>query len=114
MTVSIQWYQAFAQESSRIKGYDGSHLVFYSLGIAGESGEIVDKIKKGVRGDYDIENMTDEERRALALEIGDLMWYVTNLTNELGYELEDILKMNVDKLLDRRARGKSRGDGDNR
>lgn len=89
-------------------------LSFFALGIGGEGGEVMDKVKKGVRGDYDLGNIDEDRRKAIGLELGDDLWYIANMAAELGYNLTDIMQMNVDKLADRRARGKSRGDGDNR
>jgi len=89
-------------------------LSFYALGVGGESGEVLDKVKKGMRGDYDIAVMPEENRRAIGLELGDALWYIANEAHQLGYTLTEIMQMNVDKLEDRRARGVSRGDGDNR
>ena len=89
-------------------------LSFFALGIGGEGGEVMDKVKKGVRGDYDLGNMDESRRSALALELGDDLWYIANMAAEIGFDLTDIMQMNMDKLADRRARGKSRGDGDNR
>lgn len=89
-------------------------MSFYTLGFAGESGEVVEKVKKGVRGDYDVTDISEEKRREIGLEIGDALWYLTNITDQLGFSLTEVMQMNVEKLEDRRARGKSRGDGDNR
>lgn len=91
-------------------------LPFLALGITGEAGEVADKIKKGMRGDYDldIQHMDPDRKKAIALELGDNLWYISNMAHELGYSLSDIMTMNVEKLVDRRARGVSHGDGDNR
>lgn len=72
-------------------------------GIAGESGEFADKVKKVIRDDlaYDDPRIRED----LALELGDVLWYVTNLAAELGYSLQDIAEMNITKLRDRQARG---------
>lgn len=82
-------------------------LGYYGLGLAGESGEAVDKIKKSYR-DGTIDN------HALVLELGDALWYLTAIANTIGYSLEGVMEANIAKLASRRARGVSRGEGDNR
>jgi len=113
---TIQRYQSFATEDRMIgaNSIQGNHLAFYALGIAGEGGEVADKVKKGLRRDYNIDLMTTEQRKSIGLELGDTLWYLVNAANELGYTLSEIMEMNIDKLEDRRSRGKSRGEGDNR
>jgi NTP pyrophosphatase (non-canonical NTP hydrolase) len=86
-------------------------LPFYALGVTGEAGEFADKVKKLLRGDY---TMDSERRLALLHELGDVLWYVTAAAHHLGSSLQEVAQCNKDKLADRRARGKSRGEGDNR
>jgi NTP pyrophosphatase (non-canonical NTP hydrolase) len=81
--------------------------VYNSLGLAGETGEFVEKMKKRIRdGTFD--------REATAKELGDVLWYLSQLAKDLDYTLEDIAKMNLKKLADRRARNKIHGSGDER
>jgi NTP pyrophosphatase (non-canonical NTP hydrolase) len=81
--------------------------MYCALGLGGEAGETVDKIKKWHRdGKID--------PTAVALELGDVAYYLTRLANIFGYTLDDILRMNVEKLESRRARGVLKGEGDNR
>ena len=105
-------YQDFAQNT--VIFMPEPRLPFLALGVTGEAGEVADKVKKGMRGDYDINSMTEEQRKAIALELGDTLWYMSNMAHELGFTLSDIMRMNVEKLVDRRARGAIHGDGDNR
>lgn len=94
----------------------GSNLIYPALGLAGESGEVVDKIKKLWRnkGQTSGHELSQDDRIALAKEIGDTLWYVAALANELGYPLSDIARMNIEKLTDRKARGVVKSEGDNR
>ena len=55
-----------------------------------------------------------DQRRAIAKELGDVLWYVTALAGDLGYALEDIATMNIDKLRDRKDRDMIHGSGDER
>ncbi len=93
--------------------YPREHAIVYpTLGLNGEAGEVADKVKKTIRdfdGDFD-----PERRRAIAMELGDVMWYAATLAHDLGYTLSEIAEMNLAKLQSRVARGKLHGEGDNR
>lgn len=82
------------------------------LGLTGEAGEISEKWKKVIRDNEGI--LTPEIREAMALEVGDVLWYVARLAAHLGYSLEDIAHRNVQKLESRKQRDVLRGSGDNR
>lgn len=84
----------------------------YALGLTGEAGELADKIKKVYRDKGGV--FKQEERDAIAKELGDVLWYVTRLGATFGYPLEHIAAMNVEKLADRAKRGKIGGSGDDR
>jgi NTP pyrophosphatase (non-canonical NTP hydrolase) len=84
-------------------------LAYTSLGLAGEAGEVANKAKKILRdGD------SQELRDAIAGELGDVMWYLAAVANELHVSLEDIGIANLNKLSDRKARNTLQGNGDNR
>ena len=90
----------------------GSKIIYPTLGLAGEAGEVADKVKKVLR---DNDGNFDEWRKIqIAAEIGDVLWYIAALTNDLGYTLEDIAKLNIGKLSQRRANNTIHGEGDNR
>lgn len=87
-------------------------IVYPTLGLTGEAGEVADKVKKTIR-DNDGE-FTGERRREIALELGDVLWYAATLANDLGYTLGEVAQMNLDKLASRAARNAIHGSGDNR
>lgn len=87
-------------------------LAYAALGAAGEAGEVAEKVKKVIR-DSDGE-VTPERTEAIAAEIGDVLWYLSEVATNLGLNLGDIAQNNVDKLLDRKSRGVLKGDGDTR
>ena len=91
--------------------YPEEHKVVYpALGLCGEAGEVADKIKKTIRGDSSLVDVTGN----IAGELGDVLWYLAILADDLGVELEDVAKWNVDKLQRRMKSNKIKGDGDNR
>lgn len=85
-------------------------VVYPALGLAGEAGEVADKVKKIYRDDR-----TDARFLAeIAKEIGDVMWYCAALANDLGFDLQQVAEMNIYKLKSRKAAGKITGSGDDR
>lgn len=84
----------------------------YALGLAGEAGEVIDKIKKIYRDKNGV--FKQEDMEAIAKELGDVLWYLTRLGATLGVDLKGIAAMNANKLLDRMKRGVIGGSGDNR
>lgn len=82
------------------------------MGIAGESGEVVEKWKKIVA--YKDGELAGEDIQNLKKELGDIIWYIAVFAHSLGLEFDDIIQMNVDKLKDRKNRGVIKGAGDNR
>lgn len=85
-------------------------LLYLALGLSGEGGEVSEKIKKYLRGDYDM----DALRVHLRKELGDQMWYWARMCDAMGIVPEDVLKQNLEKLADRKKRGVLTGSGDDR
>ena len=69
------------------------------LGLSGESGETLDMIKKFVFHEKEL----DEEH--LKKELGDVMWYVAMICESVGFDLDDVMQTNVDKLKARYPEG---------
>lgn len=107
----LDWYQ---QEAVKTAHYDKVkwRVLYPALGLGGESGEVLDKIKKVIRDGTGEPN--SEEIRSLMLEMGDVLWYLANMADDLGFTLEEVAKSNLEKLWDRQERGKIGGSGDNR
>jgi NTP pyrophosphatase (non-canonical NTP hydrolase) len=90
----------------------GKNYIYPTLGLVGESGEVAEKIKKVLR---DKDGVIDEEtREMIKKELGDVLWYVSQIASELGLTLDDIAEHNIEKLYDRMERGKLGGSGDSR
>ena len=87
-------------------------ISYCGLGLAEEAGEVVGKIKKIIRDNNGM--ITTDRVEAISLELGDVMWYVAALANELNLDLEDIAIKNVEKLNKRVEKGTLKGSGDNR
>ena len=103
-------FEEYQKESRKTAIYPNKYMMIYpALGLAGESGEVCEKIKKWIRGDY-IPDYTE----SLKMEIGDVLWYIANLASDLNLSLEDIAKKNIEKLQDRLNRNVLKGEGDNR
>lgn len=90
----------------------GHPVIYPALGLVNEAGEVAGKIKKIFRDKQG--NISEAEREALKAELGDVLWYIAQLATELNLPLDEIAEANLEKLLDRQARGKIKGDGDNR
>jgi len=98
-------YQAWATTTAIYP--NDQALAYLALGLTGESGEVADKIKKSIR---DGNSLGDD----VAKELGDVLWYLSVLSHALGYSLDDVALMNMNKLNKRKAEGKLQGSGDNR
>lgn len=90
----------------------GSLLIYPTLGISGEAGEFADKIKKIFRDKKG--KLDDETKHNLILELGDILWYIAKMSRALDYTLDDVAKLNLQKIASRQKRGVIHGDGDNR
>lgn len=90
----------------------GHPVIYPTLGLVNEAGEVAGKIKKVFRDKQGV--IGETERQALKAELGDVLWYIAQVATELDLPLDEIAEANLAKLLDRQARGKIQGDGDNR
>ncbi len=89
-----------------------NNLWYPSLGLCGESGEVAEKIKKIFRDNN--REVTQEKKNDLKKELGDVLWYLSNLASELDISLEDVAITNISKLKERKDNNKLHGSGDNR
>jgi NTP pyrophosphatase (non-canonical NTP hydrolase) len=107
-------FSEYQSRSRRTATYPraGEDLTYPALGLCGEAGEVAEKVKKTLRDDGGV--LSDERRDALARELGDVLWYLSQLATEAGLDLEEIAEENLDKLFSRQERGVLRGSGDER
>jgi NTP pyrophosphatase (non-canonical NTP hydrolase) len=87
-------------------------IVYPTLGLVNEAGEVAGKIKKIFRDKNG--QFSESDREALKSELGDVLWYLTQICTNLGLTLEEVAEANLDKLFSRLERGKIQGDGDHR
>ena len=90
----------------------GHRVIYPTLGLVNEAGEVAGKIKKVFRDKEG--QISEESREALKAELGDVLWYIAQVATELDLSLDDIAEANIAKLYDRLERGKIKGDGDKR
>lgn len=107
-------FDEYQKKSRRTAVYHraGQNYIYPTLGLAGEAGEVANKIKK-IERDHD-GVLSQETRRAIEGELGDVLWYVAQLATELGIPLEQVAERNLEKLAARLERGKISGAGDQR
>ncbi len=111
MTLTFKEYQQRAGDTAKYPDV-GQNFVYPTLGLAGEAGEVAEKVKKVLRdhgGRFDA-----GEVAAIKKELGDVLWYVAQLAAELGLDLEEVAAENLAKLASRKTRGQLSGSGDNR
>jgi len=107
-------FKEYQEESRKTAIYPkaGENYVYPTLGLAGEAGEVAEKIKKAIR---DKDGVVDDERKEeLKKELGDVLWYVSQIASELNLSLNEIAEKNIEKLYNRMERNKLKGSGDNR
>lgn len=107
----FDWYQA--QSFATWGVIETNHPIVYpTLGLTNEAGELAGKVKKIFR-DRDGQ-ITEADREALKGELGDVLWYLTQICTQLDLSLAEVAQANIAKLSSRRKRGKISGDGDDR
>ena len=91
--------------------YPATHKILYpALGLAGEAGEVANKVKKLVRDGTS--SLPKEWKEQIGSEIGDVLWYCAVLADDLGISLGKIASENETKLQGRKKRGMISGSGD--
>ena len=102
--LSFRSYQVQAHETAEYPEETATDYLL--LGLAGETGEILNKYKKVLRG--------DPEPGGLSEEIGDVLWYLAELCTVKGWTMGGVAQYNLIKLRDRKERGVIKGSGDDR
>ena len=106
----LDMYQQVAKQTAI---YPREQAIIYpTLGLTGEAGEVANKVKKIIR-DGTIENH-ESLIQEISAEIGDCLWYISVLADDIGIKLSDIANANLEKLANRKEKGTIHGSGDTR
>jgi len=109
--MNFESYQTKARKTAIYPNKDDNYI-YPILGLVGETGEVAEKIKKIIR---DKNGVFDEESKlALKKELGDVLWYLANICTEFKFSLNEVAKINLEKLELRVAKGNISGSGDDR
>lgn len=116
--MNLNEYQDYALVTAQYPGI-GQNLVYPALKLAGEAGEAADKIGKWWRNGGKLQplcgnDLTEEQKTAVIKELGDVLWYIAAISKELGVKLDDVARINIEKLTDRYNRGVIKSEGDER
>ena len=90
----------------------GDNFIYPTLGLTSEAGEVASKVKKVMRDENGV--ISEEKKQELSKELGDVLWYVSQLASEFKLSLDDVANLNIEKLQSRKQRDKLQGSGDNR
>ena len=111
------FFNEYQKESRMTAVYPKAQAHTYlALGLASEAGEVASKIKKMIRDNpnLSVDDMPLEWKKEYLSELGDVLWYIARISDEMGVSLSEIADKNISKLLDRLSRGTLKGSGDSR
>lgn len=106
--LTLSRYQEFAR---RTKVYRGD--IYPYLGLCSEAGEVAQEMKRQLRDNYSGE-LGEERVAAIRKELGDVLWYVAAIADDLEIDLGEIAMENLVKLASRKERGALTGQGGDR
>lgn len=112
MVATFTEYQEQTAKMAMVEEADAKRLMVYLLGLSGETGEVAEKFKKMFRDKGG--EITPEFKEDVKRELGDVLWYVTAISGELGLTLQEVAEGNIEKIESRKSRGVQHGNGDNR
>ena len=111
--INFDQYQKLAARTADYPGRDDNEPACYPfLGLPGEAGEVADHAKKIIRDDNG--ELTGDRKRQLIKELGDVLWYIAAICDEIGVDMAGVAQLNLDKLEDRERRGVIQGEGGDR
>lgn len=110
--MELNEYQKKASNTAKYPKIGDSGFLYPVLGLSGETGEVLEKVKKLFRDKNG--NIDDDFLDDIKKELGDVLWYISQISKEFNFDLEDVAKTNLEKLQSRKIRNKIQGDGDDR
>lgn len=106
-------FNTYQQQAATTAVYpETAKYVYPTLGLCGEAGEVAEKVKKVIRDNGGV--FTEEKKREIVKEIGDVLWYIAALLSDLDVTMDEAAVGNLEKLFSRKERGVLNGNGDNR
>lgn len=102
----------YQQQAMRTCMPASKNLPYMALGLAGEAGEVANKVKKVIRDSDGV--LKELQREQLIAELGDVLWYCAGVATVLGANLDYVAAANVNKLQARQSSGTLGGQGDER
>lgn len=115
--LTLDAYQDACHEFAFYPGW----LIYPTMGLTGEAGEVSEAVKKAIRDDempldeaFDTTKLDPEKRLQIARECGDVLFYLAMIADDIDYTLSEIAELNLEKLTDRKERGQLGGSGDYR
>jgi NTP pyrophosphatase (non-canonical NTP hydrolase) len=115
MRMEINAFSEYQEEAKSRMFFNDKHIpiiAYFALKLNGEAGEVAELIGKMYRDEGGV--MTEERRKKLLYELGDVLWYLTMLADSVGWDLESVAFFNIKKIRERRERGVLRGEGSER
>lgn len=109
--MTLNDYQNRARSTAFYPNRDHNYI-YPVLGLVGEAGETANKIKKIIRDDQGV--VSPAKKEEIKQELGDVLWYLSQLAAELKIKLNDVATSNLTKLKSRQKRNCLKGSGDNR
>ena len=108
MNILLNEYQRWTRTT--VQYPQSVEAAYIGYGLLSECGELAGALAKFHRGDYDVE----EYKRRAKKELGDILWFLARYADFSGWELQEILEANVEKLEQRKTDNTIKGDGDDR
>jgi NTP pyrophosphatase (non-canonical NTP hydrolase) len=114
MTFDEYQKQAITTDTAKgvMQGIADPAFLEKAFGLVGEAGEVAEKLKKIFRDKNGVLDATD--RQEIIKEFGDVLWYISALSHYLNVSLDQVARLNLEKVLSRQSRGIIKGSGDNR
>ena len=109
--MDFKTYQKHARLTAQYPNL-GSNNIYPTLGLVGEAGEVAEKVKKVIRDKNGI--FDEESKQGIKKELGDVLWYLSNLCTEFNFSLDEVALQNLEKLTNRVDKGTISGSGDDR
>lgn len=104
-------FKHYQEEAVRFAIYK-DRVIYPTLGLASEAGEVCGKVKKILRDSQGY--FSPEDKLKIKAELGDVLWYIAAICSDLDLDMSSVANDNIAKLQDRLVRNRIQGSGDNR